>query len=83
MNIRLVKNSDIDAIQDVPSTAFSDDEGHLITALVAGLFSENTCPAIRSLVVEQDGQIVGYVSFSPIFTRLTPAVSKKQQASGA
>ena len=75
MNIRLAKSSDLDAIQDVVSSAFSDDERHLITALVAGLFSESTCPAIRSLVLQQDGQIVGYVSFSPIFTRLTPAVS--------
>ena len=75
MNIRLAKSSDLDAIQDVVSSAFSDDERHLIIALVAGLFSESTCPAIRSLVLQQDGQIVGYVSFSPIFTRLTPAVS--------
>lgn len=67
MNIRLAKKTDLDAIQKVIETAFSDAENKAIINLVAEMSGETTNPPIKSLVAEIDHQVVGYVAYSPIF----------------
>jgi len=75
MNIRFAQETDLNSIQKVVETAFSDEENKAIMNLVAELSSETTSPPIKSLVTEVDNQVIGYVSYSPIFlssdTRIT------------
>ncbi|WGK68727.1 N-acetyltransferase [Candidatus Haliotispira prima] len=68
MNLRLTQKTDLDPIRKVIETAFSDEEDKVIVNLVADLLSETTTPPIKSLVTEIDGEVVGYVSYSPIFS---------------
>ena len=69
MNIRLAQETDLDSILKVVETAFSDEENQVIMNFVQELSSENTSPSIKSLVAEVDNQVIGYVSFSPIFLK--------------
>lgn len=92
MTIRLAKETDLDSILKVIETAFSDEENKVIMNLVQELSRETTSPSIKSLVDQLDDQIIGYVSYSPIFLKsdtnisgyiLTPlAVSTKHQKQG-
>ena len=92
MDIRLFEITDLKSVQTVIETAFSDEENESISQLASDLSEENTAPPIISLVGEIDNQIVGYVSFSPIFLKsdthisgyiLAPlAVSPKYQKEG-
>jgi putative acetyltransferase len=75
MNIRLAQETDFDSILKVIETAFSDEENKLIMNLVVELSEETTSPSIKSLVAEVDNQIIGYVSFSPIFLKSDSSIS--------
>ena len=67
MNIRLAQDIDLDSTLKVIETAFSDEENKVIMNLVQELHQETTSPSIKSLVAEVDNQVIGYVSYSPIF----------------
>ena len=92
MNIRLAQETDLDSILKVIETAFSDEENKVIINLVQELSRETSSPSIKSLVAEVDNEVIGYVSFSPIFLKsdsnisgyiLSPvAVSPEQQKQG-
>ena len=69
MDIRLAQETDLDSILKVIETAFSDEENKVIINLVQELSREVTSPSIKSLVAEVDNQVIGYVSFSPIFLK--------------
>ena len=75
MNIRLAQETDFDSILKVIETAFSDEENKLIMNLVVELSEETTSPSIKSLVAEVDNQVIGYVSFSPIFLKSDSSIS--------
>ncbi len=69
MNIRLTQETDLDSILKVVETAFSDEENQVIINLVQELSREVTSPSIKSLVAEVDNQVIGYVSYSPIYLK--------------
>ena len=69
MNINLAQETDLDAIQKVVETAFSDEENKIISKFAFDLLTETASPSIQSWVAEVDHQIIGYVSFSPIFLK--------------
>ncbi len=92
MNIRFAKKTDLESILKVIENAFSDEDNKVIMNFVAELSTETTSPPIKSLIAEVDNQVIGYVSYSPIFLRshssisgyiLSPlAVSPKHQKQG-
>jgi len=92
MKINLAQETDLDAIQKVVETAFSDEENKIISKFAFDLLTETASPSIQSWVAEVDHQIIGYVSFSPIFLKsetdlsgyiLSPlAVSPEHQKQG-
>ena len=69
MNIRLAQETYLNSILKIIETAFSDEENKVIMNLVLELSKETTSPSIKSLVAEVDNQVIGYVSFSPIFLK--------------
>src|SRR6056300_348074 len=69
MDIRLAQETDLDSILQVIETAFSNEENKVIINLVQELNQETTSPLIKSLVAEVDNQVIGYVSYSPIFLK--------------
>ena len=70
MDARLSQgHTDVNAICMVIETAFSDEENTVIMNLVEELHQETTSPSIKSLVAEVDNQVIGYVSYSPIFLK--------------
>ena len=75
MNIRLAQETDLDSILKVIETAFSDEEDKVIMNLVQELSRETTSPSIKSLVAEVDNQVIGYVSYSPIFLKSDSSIS--------
>ena len=75
MNIRLAQQTDLDSILQVIETAVSDEENKVITNLVQELHQETTSPSIKSLVAEVDNQVIGYVSYSPIFLKSDSSIS--------
>ena len=74
MDIRLAQETDLDSILKVIETAFSDEENKVIMNLVQELSREVTSPSIKSLVAEVDNQVIGYVSFSPIFLKTDSSI---------
>ena len=75
MNTRLAQETDLDSILKVIETAFSDEENKVIMNLVQELHQETTSPSIKSLVAEVDNQVIGYVSYSPIFLKSDSSIS--------
>ncbi|MDB2390200.1 N-acetyltransferase [Alphaproteobacteria bacterium] len=75
MNIRLALETDLNTIQTVVETAFSDEENKVISNFVSDLAKETTNPSIKSLIAEIDNQVIGYVSYSPIFFKSDTATS--------
>lgn len=75
MNIRFAQETDLDSIQKVIETAFSDEENKVIMSLVADLAKEITVSSIKSLIAEKDNQVIGYVSYSPIFLKSDSSIS--------
>ena len=92
MIVRLFEKTDLISVQKVIDASCSDDENEEIGKLVSDLSTETSSPQIVSLVAEVDNQIVGYVSYSPIFLKsdtnisgyiLSPlAVSTEHQKAG-
>ena len=75
MNIRIARETDLDSILKVIESAFSDEENKVIMNLVQELHQETISPSIKSLVAEVDNQVIGYVSFSPIFLKSNTSIS--------
>src|SRR6056300_1604775 len=75
MKIRLAVETDLDSILKVIETAFSDEENKVIMNLVQELSRETTSPSIKSLVAEVDNQVIGYVSYSPIYMKSNSNIS--------
>jgi putative acetyltransferase len=75
MKIRRAQKADLESIQRVVETAFSDEESKVIGNFASDLSSETTNPAIKSLIAEVDGQVIGYVSYSPIFLKSDSGIS--------
>ena len=75
MNIRLAQETDLDSILSVVETAFSDEESKVIMNLAQDLSIETTSPSIKSLIAEIDNQVIGYVSYSPIFLKSASGIS--------
>ena len=69
MDIRLAQETDLNSILKVIETAFSDEENKVIMNFVQELSRETTSPSIKSLVAEVDNQVIGYVSYSPIYLK--------------
>ena len=65
----------MDSILKVIETAFSDEENKVIINLVQELSRETPSPPIKSLVAEVDNQVIGYVSYSPIFLKSVSRIS--------
>ena len=64
---RAAKPADLNAILKICEMAFEDQESTAIMELAAALMTEKTAPPILSLVATLDDEIIGYVSFSPIY----------------
>ena len=76
MDARLSQgHTDVNAIGMLIETAFSDEENKVIMNLVEELHHETTNPSIKSLVAEVDNQVIGYVSYSPIFLKSDSGIS--------
>jgi putative acetyltransferase len=75
LKIRLAQETDLDSILRVIETAFSDEENKVIMNLVQELSRETTSPSIKSLVAEVNNQVIGYVSYSPIFLKSNTSIS--------
>ena len=75
MKINFAQATDLNSIQTVIETAFSDEENKSICELAANLLKETTNPPIKSLVTTLDDQAVGYVSYSPIFLKSDSTIS--------
>ena len=75
MNIRLAQEADLDSILKVIETAFSDEENKVIMNLVQELSRETSSPSIKSLVADLDDQVIGYVSYIPIFLKSDSNIS--------
>ena len=75
MNIRPAQDTDLDSILKVIEAAFSDEESQVIMNLVSELSRETTSPTIKSSVAEVDNQLIGYVSYSPIFLKSDSNIS--------
>ena len=75
MNIRLALETDLDSILRIIETAFSDEENKVIMNLVQELHQETISPSIKSLVAEVDNQLIGYVSYSPIFLKSVSSIA--------
>jgi putative acetyltransferase len=75
MNIRFAQEADLHSIQRVIETAFSDEEKKVIGDLTFDLLTETTRPSIKSLVAEIENQVIGYVSYSPIFLKSDTNIS--------
>ena len=72
---RLAQKTDLVSIIKIIETVFPDEENKLIMNLVQELHQETTSPSIKSLVAEVDNQVIGYVSFSPIFLKSDSSIS--------
>jgi putative acetyltransferase len=75
MNTRDAQETDLKSVLKVVETAFSDEENKVIMNLVQELHQETTSPSIKSLVAEVDNQVIGYVSYSPIFLKSDSRIS--------
>ena len=72
---RIAQKTDLVSIIKIIETVFPDEENKLIMNLVQELSNENTNPPIKSLVAEVHNQVIGYVSFSPIFLKSNISIS--------
>jgi len=75
MDCRLAQETDLDSIQKVIETAFSDEENKVNMNLAQDLSIETTSPSIKSLIAEIDNQVIGYVSYSPLFLKSASGIS--------
>ena len=75
ITIRLAQETDLGSIQKVIETAFSDEENKVISNFAADLSKETTSQSIKSLIAEVYNQVIGYVSYSPIFLKSASGIS--------
>lgn len=75
MDIRLFQKADLASVQKVIETSFPDEENEEISQFAFDLSTETSSPQIVSLVAEVDNQIIGYVSYSPIFLKSDASIS--------
>ena len=75
MNIRPAKAADLNSIQKVIKAAFSGEESRVINEFAANLSIEIISPPIKSLVAESQNQVIGYVSYSPVFLKTSSGIS--------
>jgi len=75
MNIRLAQKSDLIHSQKIIKTAFSNKENKIIIKLAADLFKETDIHLIKSFVAEINNQVIGFISFSPIFLKPDTEIS--------
>jgi len=75
MNIRLAQKSDLIHSQKIIKTAFSNKENKIIIKLAADLFKETDIHLIKSFVAEINNQVIGFISFSPIFIKSDAKIS--------
>ena len=75
MKIGITQETDWDSIYKVLETAFLDEENKVIMNLAQELSNEITTPSIKSLIAETDNQVIGYVSYSPIFLKSDTSIS--------
>jgi len=75
MNIRLAQKSDLIHSQKIIKTAFSNKENKIIIKLAADLFKETNIHLIKSFVAEINNQVIGFISFSPIFLKSDTEIS--------
>jgi putative acetyltransferase len=75
MDCRLAQETDLVSIQKVIESAFSDEENKVIMNLAQNLSTEITSPPIKSLVAEVNNQVIGYVTYSPIFLKSASGTS--------
>lgn len=66
LDIRFAEKRDLNLIQEVIRAAFSDEERELISTVAATLSLDTIKPPVKSLVAEDAGQVIGYVSYSPL-----------------
>jgi putative acetyltransferase len=72
---RLALETDLDSTLKVIETALSDEENKVVMNLVLELSRETTSPSIKSLVAEDNNQVIGYGSYSPIFLKSNTSIS--------
>ena len=75
MKIRLLEETDLANVLHVIETAFPVEENKVIMELATELVEDASKYQIRSLVAEIDNQIIGYVSYSPIFVKPDESIS--------
>lgn len=75
INIRLFQKADLISVLKVIETSFSDEENEEISQFAFDLSTETSSPLIMSLLTEVDNQIIGYVSYSPIFLKSDTSIS--------
>jgi len=64
VNIREATALDLNAVLDVETRAFGDEQGPEIADLVAALLSDPTAEPVLSLLAEEDGRAVGHILFT-------------------
>jgi len=75
IKIRLAQETDLEPIQKIIESSFSDEENQVISNFAAELSKETTTPPIKSLVAELGTKVIGYVCYSPIFLKSEPSIS--------
>ncbi len=68
MTIRTATLSDEDQIRQIHLAAFDASERELVATLAIELLRETTAPEILHLVAEEDDDLIGHISFSPVGT---------------
>lgn len=66
MLVRPATSLDQEGVHSVHWSAFDEGERELVAKLAVNLLSEESTPAVISLVAETEGDIVGHVAFSPL-----------------
>jgi putative acetyltransferase len=75
MDIKLFQKADLTSVQKVIETSFPDEENEEISQFAFDLSTETSSPQIVSLIAKVDNQIIGYVSYSPIFLKSDTIIS--------
>ena len=76
MKFRYAQKIDLDSIQEKIKTAFFQEENKVVMDLVQELHRETTAPSIKSLVVELDNRVIGYLFYSQIFLKTGTSISR-------
>lgn len=69
MIARRADRANEDQIRQIYLTAFEERERDLVADLASDLLNETSVPESLHLVAEGEGELVGHVSFSPVFSK--------------